>query len=173
MKETKPGNGTYSRLASGRFGDWLPARPARISPIAHARCKNGPVFKWRPARAIGVPEIDAQHMALFEEAERIERAVKAREPQDRLMPLLASLTDHAVAHFFAEEQLMRDVGYPRRAEHVQEHAYMMRRFRSLVPRWKSERDSAAQMRTLLGFLDLWLNTHIPNSDRQIGDFIRK
>jgi len=144
-----------------------------MTPIAHPRCENGPVFKWRPARAIGVPEIDAQHMALFEEADRIERAVKAREPQDRLRALLASLADHAVEHFIAEEKLMRDVGFPRRAEHVQEHAYMMRRFQSLVPSWKSERDSAAQMKALLGFLDLWLNTHIAHSDGQIGDFIRK
>jgi hemerythrin len=26
---------------------------------------------------------------------------------------------------------------------------------------------------LLGFLDLWLNTHVAHSDRQIGDFIRR
>jgi len=144
-----------------------------MTPNPHPRCENGPVFKWRPARAIGVPEIDAQHMALFEEADRIERAVKAGEPQDRLRALLASLADHAVEHFIAEEQLMRDVGFPRRAEHVQEHAYMMRRFRSLLPRWTSERDSATRMKAVLGFLDLWLNTHIAHSDGQIGDFIRR
>jgi hemerythrin-like metal-binding protein len=131
------------------------------------------VFQWIPARAIGVPEIDAQHVALFEEAARIEAAVRARDPEDRLRALLGSLADHAVEHFMAEEQLMRDVGYPRLAEHLQEHAYILRRFRSLVPRWESEGDSAARMRALLGFLDLWLNTHIANSDRQIGDFIGK
>jgi hemerythrin len=131
------------------------------------------MFEWTPARAIGVPEIDAQHMALFEDAARIEGALKGREPQDRLSTLLASLADDAVEHFIAEERFMRDVGYPRQAEHVQEHAYLMRRFRSEVRRLESQGDFAAQMRALLGFLDLWLNTHIANSDRQIGDFLRK
>jgi len=34
------------------------------------------VFKWTPAQAIGVPEIDAQHMVLFEDAARIDGALK-------------------------------------------------------------------------------------------------
>jgi hemerythrin len=29
------------------------------------------------------------------------------------------------------------------------------------------------MKELLGFLDLWLDTHIAHSDGQIGDFMRK
>jgi hemerythrin len=131
------------------------------------------VFKWKPARAIGVPEIDTQHKALFDRADRIEAAVKAGERQDQLRDLLASLAEHAAKHFTAEEKLMRDVGFPRLAAHVQEHAYFTLRFRSLVRRWDSKADSAARMKELLGFLDLWLNTHIPHGDGQIGDFIRK
>jgi hemerythrin len=139
----------------------------------HSRCENGRVFKWTPEMAIGVPEIDAQHLGLFEEAARFQAAAKAREPHDRLKALLASIADRAVEHFLVEEKLMRDVGFPRRAEHLQEHAYVKRRFRSLAPQWDSEGDSAQMITVLLGFLDLWLNTHIRHSDRLIGDFIRK
>jgi hemerythrin len=88
------------------------------------------VFKWHTARAIGVPEIDAQHMALFEMANRIEGAVKAPGAQDQVRTLLVSLAEQAAEHFIAEEQLMRGVGYPRLAEHAQEHAYFTLRFRS-------------------------------------------
>ena len=68
---------------------------------------------------------------------------------------------------------MREVGFPRSTEHLQEHSYVRRRFRSLVPQWDSEGDSKEMLAVLLGFLDLWLNTHIAHSDRQIGDFIGK
>jgi len=123
--------------------------------------------------AIGVPEIDAQHQGLFEEAARFEAAARAREPHDRLRALLASIADRAVEHFLAEEKLMRDAGYPRLAQHAQEHTYVKRRFRSLVPQWDSEGDSAEMIGVLLGFLDLWLNTHVAHTDRQLGDFLRK
>jgi len=71
------------------------------------------------------------------------------------------------------EKLMREVGYPRMAEHLQEHSYVRRRFRTLTPQWDSEGDSAQMITVLLGFLDLWLNTHVAHSDRQIGEFIAK
>jgi hemerythrin len=131
------------------------------------------VFKWLPEMAIGVPEIDAQHLALFEAAARFEAAAKAGESHDRLKALLTAIADRAVEHFLAEEKLMREVGYPRMAEHLQEHSYVRRRFRTLTPQWDSEGDSAQMITVLLGFLDLWLNTHVAHSDRQIGEFIAK
>jgi hemerythrin len=42
-----------------------------------------------------------------------------------------------------------------------------------VPQWDSEGDSAEMIGVLLGFLDLWLNTHVAHTDRQLGDFLRK
>jgi hemerythrin-like metal-binding protein len=112
------------RAKGGRADAGRTAHPARTWPIAHPRCENGLVFKWHTARAIGVPEIDAQHMALFE------GAVKAPGAQDQVRTLLVSLAEQAAEHFIAEEQLMRGVGYPRLAEHAQEHAYFTLRFRS-------------------------------------------
>jgi len=147
--------------------------PASMSRGARPRCDNGRVFKWTPEMAIGDPEIDAQHLGLFEEAARFEAAAGAGEPHARLRALLASIAGRAVEHFLAEEKLMRDVGYPRLAQHVQEHTYVKRRFRSLVPQWDSEGDSAEMIMVLLGFLDLWLNTHVAHSDRQLGDFLGK
>jgi hemerythrin len=131
------------------------------------------VFEWTPELAIGVPQLDAQHLALFEAAARFEAAVTAGEPHDRLRAQLGTIADLAVEHFLAEEKLMREVGYPRLAEHLQEHAYVRRRFRSLMPQWDSEGDSKEMITVLLGFLDLWLNTHVAHSDRPIGNFIGK
>jgi hemerythrin len=40
------------------------------------------IVAWNPAFAIGVPEIDAQHEALFERVGRFAAAVQARNPTD-------------------------------------------------------------------------------------------
>lgn len=127
---------------------------------------------WTPALNIGVPEIDAQHKALFERAGRFEAAVKAHEHNFRLEDLFGYLADYARVHFAAEEQFMRDVGYPRIAEHVLEHSEFRRRLLSLVPQWESEDDSTAMLAALLGFLESWLLDHVTNSDQRIADYVK-
>jgi hemerythrin len=127
---------------------------------------------WTPALAIGVPEIDAQHKKLFERAGRFEAAVKAHEHSFRLEDLFAYLMEYARVHFAAEEQLMRDVGYPGLAEHIQEHSEFRRRLLSLVPQWESEDDSTAMLAALVGFLDFWLTDHVTRSDQRISDHMR-
>ena len=42
-----------------------------------------------------------------------------------------------------------------------------------MPQWDSEGDSTEMIAVLLGFLDLWLNTHIRHSDRRVGDFVNR
>jgi hemerythrin len=127
---------------------------------------------WTSALAIGVPEIDAQHKTLFERAGRFEAAVRAREPHYRLEDLFAYLVDYARVHFAAEEQLMRDAGYPGLAEHVQDHSEFRRRLLALVPRWESEEESPAMLAALVGFLDSWLTSHVTTTDQRIGDYVR-
>lgn len=127
---------------------------------------------WTPALNIGVPEIDAQHRALFEQAGRFEAAVKAREHNFRLEDLFGYLANYARFHFAAEEQFMRDVGYPRLAEHIQEHSEFSRELLSLVPQWESEDDTTSALAGLLEFLDSWLMDHVTRSDQRIADHVR-
>jgi hemerythrin-like metal-binding protein len=74
-----------------------------------------PTFAWSPAFAIGVPEIDAQHEALFERAALFAAAVQARRPPDRLEELFDFLAAYALEHFDLEERTMAKLGYPRRS----------------------------------------------------------
>jgi hemerythrin-like metal-binding protein len=127
---------------------------------------------WTPAMNIGVPEIDAQHKALFERAGRFHAAVKAHEHNFRLEDLFGYLANYARVHFAAEERFMSDVGYPRLAEHVQEHSEFSGRLLSLVPQWESEDDLTAALAGLLEFLDSWLMDHVTKSDQHVGDFVR-
>jgi hemerythrin len=127
---------------------------------------------WKPSLAIGVPEVDAQHRALFERAASFEAAVAARAPNFRLEELFAYLAHYADAHFEAEERLMREVGYPGLPEHAKEHADFKRTLLSLMPQWESEGESSALLMSLLGFLDYWLTSHVTSRDQRIGEFLR-
>ena len=131
-----------------------------------------PRFAWKPSLRIGVPQIDAQHEALFERAARLDAAFLAGEPNKRLEELFAFLAGYVLEHFVDEEQLMRKMGYPRFGSHVQEHADFKRRLRSLVPQWDAEGESQALLTALLGFLDSWLTEHVSKSDQAIGEFAR-
>jgi len=132
-----------------------------------------PAFAWNPAFAIGVPEIDAQHEALFEKAGRFAAAVQARKPLDRLEELFAFLAEYALEHFDLEERTMRKLGYPRLAQHMEEHVRFRRQLASLVPQWNTEGASPAVLMALVGFLSSWLADHVTGSDQQIGDHVRR
>jgi hemerythrin-like metal-binding protein len=130
------------------------------------------MISWKPSLSIGVPEIDAQHQALFEKAACFEAAVKAREPNHRLAELFGFLSRYATVHLGAEERLLRETRYPGLPEHVRQHADFQRRLGALVPHWESEGASTALLLALVGFLDLWLRDHVTSSDQRIGDYLR-
>jgi hemerythrin-like metal-binding protein len=127
---------------------------------------------WTSSLKIGVDQVDAQHEHLFEKANRFKAAVQAHEPYDRLEELFAFLSEYVLEHFEAEERIMRERGYPRLAEHMQEHVQFRRRLSSLVPQWNAEGESQAVLTALMGFLDGWLTQHVSGSDQEIGTFLR-
>ncbi len=127
---------------------------------------------WNPAYAIGIPEIDSQHEALFRRAGQFAAAVQARKPLDRLEELFAFLAEYALEHFDLEERTMRRLGHPGLAQHVAEHVQFRRQLASLVPQWNSEGASPAVLMALVGFLTAWLTDHVTGSDQRIGDHAR-
>jgi len=131
------------------------------------------MFQWKPSLMIGIAEIDAQHMALFEMAEWFAAAVEAREGPGVLEELFGFLAEYALDHFAAEERVMREVDFPQLAQHAQEHVRFKRQLASLVSQWSSEGASPAVLLALRGFLELWLAEHVTTSDQRIGDHVRE
>jgi hemerythrin len=127
---------------------------------------------WTAALEIGAARLDAQHKGLFEQAEKLVAAIKAREPSYRLAESFAFLAKYASEHFEAEETLMREVGYPGLASHIEEHREFQRTFDSLASHWKAEGGTAAVCMALQGFLDGWLARHVTDSDQRVGEFLR-
>jgi hemerythrin len=130
-------------------------------------------LQWSSALSLGVPDLDAQHRELFARVDRLLDAMLHGERSEAAQ-LAAFLREHVVLHFAAEEQLMRDVGYPDAPAHVAEHqafgASMLEldqalRSRGATPELvlRLEQESVAWLRDHIYVADVALGQHVTAS----------
>lgn len=127
-------------------------------------------FKWSSAHSVYLPEIDAEHRALFSLGEELERGLQKGTDLADLRPVLVNLIASAEAHFKHEERIMKAAHYSAFAWHKKQHDAVRWRVRRLVKRIDGGEPVAAA--ELLEFLSEWLKTHTQVSDRMMGAYIR-
>jgi len=119
---------------------------------------------WRDAAESGNATIDAQHRALFDDANRLLSAVLAGLPREACRPLMERLMGDVANHFRYEEGLLRSVGYPQAEAHAACHAGLLNRALALAADY--ERD-ALPVGELFGFLaDEVVSQHLFREDRK-------
>jgi len=125
------------------------------------------IIQWSDGLALGIPEIDDQHHELVNIINELWEAIVVRRDQGGVVPILEELEHYTVAHFTAEEVLMRVEHYPHLEAHKVEH-------QAFVARLVSTRTQAAAgtpiALDLLHFLTEWLVQHIEHSDGDYAQF---
>jgi hemerythrin len=129
-----------------------------------------PLFRWSSHYAVYVPEIDAEHRALFLMGAELERAVMAGAPQDRLIEIVRAVFDHAEDHFAHEERLMRAARYHAFDWHKDQHDGLRRRLKQFAQRLEADDPEVAA--ELVGYLAHWLRDHITVTDRMMTASLR-
>jgi hemerythrin len=127
-------------------------------------------FSWSSAYSIYVPEIDAEHRALFCLASRLQRDVSAGCAPEQLRPAVEELVSHAVRHFSHEERLMRSDAYPLYEWHKRQHKTA--RDKAMAMERRLMRGDQDAVPLLLDFLSTWLGPHIRLADRMLGAYLR-
>ena len=128
-------------------------------------------YLWRDEYAMGDPAVDRQHRQLFVLLDRLYEAVCIGEGQEAVGGVLEELLAYTREHFHLEEVVMRDINYPAREAHQQEHEKLMAEVRHQLETFRrGERIVSIE---LLEFMNNWLGNHILKSDRQVSDFIRQ
>jgi hemerythrin-like metal-binding protein len=128
------------------------------------------LFHWSSRYAVYVPEIDAEHRAIFLMGAELERAVAARAPQARIREIVRALTDHAGDHFAHEERLMRAARYEAFEWHKKQHDGARRRLQQFAERIEADdREAPAE---LVEYVAHWLHDHIPVTDRMMSAGLR-
>lgn len=117
-----------------------------------------------------LPEIDAEHRALFSLGEELQKGLEKGTELSVLRPILVNLIATADAHFKHEERIMKAAHYSAYGWHKKQHDAVRWRVRRMVKRIDAGQPVAAE--ELLAFLSEWLKTHTQVSDRMMGAYIR-
>jgi len=129
-----------------------------------------PLFHWSKQFAVYLPEIDAEHRAIFVAAAELERAVAARSPQARVREIVRAVIAHTEDHFTHEERLMRAARYDAFEWHKTQHDGVRRRLKEFAKRMDSADRTAPG--ELLEYLAHWLHDHTQLTDRMMGARLR-
>ena len=128
------------------------------------------LFKCSNALSVYLPEIDAEHRALYRLGNELHMAAMAGAEPAVLQPILANLLETAEQHFRHEERLMRAIHYTAFAWHKAQHDAARKRSRALA-RSIADGDPAAAGE-LIEFLSEWLRGHVGVADRMMSARLR-
>jgi hemerythrin len=128
------------------------------------------LFKWTTALSVYLPEIDAEHRAIYRLGDELHKAVLAGATPARLQPIVANLLETAEQHFRHEERLMRAIHYTEFEWHKKQHNAARKRSKALAKRIAAGDSAAAG--ELIEFLSEWLHGHLGVADRMMSARLR-
>jgi hemerythrin len=128
------------------------------------------LFRWSNAHSVYLPEIDAEHRAIYRLGDELHKAVLANADSALLQPILVNLLETVEQHFRHEERLMRAIHYTSFTWHKGQHDAARKRSRALARRIAGGETAAAG--EMVEFLSEWLRGHIAVADRMMGARLR-
>ncbi len=127
-------------------------------------------FEWDDSIALGIPNIDAQHKALFDWVNRLDAAIKKGDEAEAVGEVIMDLITYVTEHFSEEERLMISCNYPDLPAHRQEHDQFVSRLREIQVNFLHGHKMAA---SVLDFMVEWLVCHIKGTDQNYSRFIHQ
>jgi hemerythrin len=128
------------------------------------------LFKWSAADAVFLPEIDAEHRAIFQAAAELQHAAEGSASKEKLLQILRGVLAQAEDHFTHEERLMQSARYLSFAWHKRQHDTLRKRAKKAMARIaKGDRAAAVEF---VEFLGGWVRDHMSVADRMMGAYLR-
>ena len=129
------------------------------------------LLTWDHTCAVGVRAMDDQHGILMDTENELRQALVRGSGREQLSEVLDRLIEFTRMHFWSEEQLMEQSGFPGLAEHRAEHHRMLARM--LQAAHRVQYGEAVRMRPLLCSLrDEYLH-HIQDLDQRYGPWLNE
>ncbi len=123
---------------------------------------------WDDRFLIGNALIDAEHRMLVFLFRKLDLAIKSGELEDSIRKILVEVRKFSEFHFISEENLMREIGYPRLHEHEHLHSQLLSQLDVLIARLGRRKEFPDE---ILYFLNTWLMAHIGKEDKPISQHI--
>jgi hemerythrin len=129
------------------------------------------MITWKPSMGVGIAEIDEQHQEIIRRAGQFLESLGDRTRQDTGI-LLSYLRNYCVTHFGAEEDWMRQSGYPGQAEHQKAHDGFIRELMALSAEHERKRGPGLQPARVGAWIEEWLISHVAGSDLALAAHLR-
>ena len=127
------------------------------------------LLTWNHATTVGVRAMDDQHGILMDTMNELRLAAVRGSGREQVSEVLDRLIEFTRMHFWSEEQLMEQYGFPGLAEHRGEHQRMLAQI--LQSSHRVQHGEKMQMRPLLGFLRDSYAEHIEGMDQEYGPWL--
>ena len=128
------------------------------------------LFKWSDSNEVYMPEIDAEHRALFQIGKDIEQALAAGAGIEQLKPMVEALMASAEDHFAHEERLMQAARYSAFEWHKRQHDAVRRRMLTFLSSLEQGDPDAPKL--LLEYVSDWICGHTATTDRMMAAALR-
>lgn len=126
--------------------------------IYHLKNLDKEDIHWIPEYSVGNKELDEQHKVLFEMVNEFFQ----QEGKQAVIATFQNLSSYIDLHFEAEENLLRQINYPKTAEHLKAHDELRDKFQLLQK--KLGNYTIDLHHKISFFLYNWLASHILKED---------
>ena len=127
---------------------------------------------WDDRLKLGNEQVDAQHKRLFELLSELVGQCMDGSNGEKLKGTLDYLVDYTISHFYAEELIQAQYGFPDYARHKKLHEGFKETVGDLVKRYTVSGSSEELSNDANRIVVRWLTGHIQQEDKKIGEYIR-
>lgn len=127
------------------------------------------MIEWNDSLAIGDRRIDGQHQELISLLSEFQTQRVAGAGDADLHRKLEEVALYARYHFYCEEGLMTEIGFPEIDAHTSRHHILLEILDHIVKDLDTGKYPPSQIE---GFLVQWFMDHLVDEDSKIREFIR-
>lgn len=127
-------------------------------------------LQWTPEHSVFLPEIDAEHQAMFRLVQDLRHAALGGSGPDTLMHHLRRVSEEFTAHFQHEERLMRASRYPSTGWHKAQHGAA--RSKLIAVRGAIRTGDRQVISHAVECVADWIRDHTSVADRMFGAYVR-
>jgi hemerythrin len=130
------------------------------------------MYSWDKSFETQNALIDEQHKKLFDALNAFLRVSGEKRSREEVKKSLDFLSDYTIKHFFDEEQLQKQYGYPDYPKHHELHEDFKKTVRELQHDFILNGVSDKLLSDVGKKVGDWLINHIKNQDVKIGAYIK-
>jgi hemerythrin-like metal-binding protein len=125
------------------------------------------LFTWKPEYSVNEASLDSHHQQLFTVLNSVYENVMNSRDVECVLPKIDELSSYTRYHLSAEEDYLKEKGFPEIDDHIAMHREFTRTIESLRTRChENDLDVAKELIILLGE---WLLRHVLKEDRKYSE----